>query len=749
MKSCESSAMVASVIIASQLLGSATIWAAEQRGVRLETDQLVVSAVSGDQLMIENNGSSQSAKFRTLVQVGDRIVTGTRTVAEVLISNRTVVMLDPNTTAQVVAMNPHQTTIQVAKGMVRVSAAASAIGAQGLVCVQTPMSQVQTRGGILRVAVDIPVGKAGTESPSAQAYRASYHSDLQVATTTASGDLIHVEEGTADLAGGGPAGGSLTIQAGQRVLVQAGRGGAASEAGKLGMRTTGIVATSSHTQTPKEGRDHLVALQVTQATQLGKALTGAAETESEESRQKSDQKTIINGATGGKVGAGEGLGNILVSQPTTRTTGTMTFRNSSFNVSSSLVVVDGALTDSSRSSDDTVVSMNSPTGVQVSTPESINAPKTNLILNSFTGDAGVNGATNTEAGFQNIYLVTAGSDPKYALQARLLNDPSPQTPDGNSVINDSPSVTFVDGVNLVNSTLTVRGTAPVNLVNVDTSNVDVTQNPSITFDRNAFSSTSSKLEGSIGAFFSAVSQDPTRPERELKTPIINVSPIRGESLIQLVDTKGVDGGAAIIDKAIFLDRAILLASAPLVSLYGTVAGDTIDNKTGVKVTDNFLQLLNQACVAKSGCGGTPLPADSIVSLNASNLIIANALANISGGSSLTVAHLATLANGSSLTTNTLAQLSGGSSLHVTSGLVSFTGLSNTLTITGTCGGSCATIGSSIPVLLTGGATLANNTFLVSSGYHAFTGTAAPDIKTFADKPLLIVNGAGNRVELGP
>lgn len=301
MKWLRPSPSLAMAVIVSQLLGPGTLWAVEQRGVRLDTDRLVVSAVSGDQLTIQNSSGTQSAKFRTIVQVGDRVVTGARTVAEILISDRTVMTLDPETTVQVMSMSAAQTTIQLPKGMVRVAAAASAIGTQGLVQVQTPTSQVQTRGGIVRVAVDVPVSKVGTEPTGAQVYRASYRSDLHIAATpSSSGDLIHVEEGTADIARAGPAGGPLALQAGQRVMVQAGRAGTMAEGRALGIGTTGILATTSHTQTPKEGRDHLVALQVNQATQLSKALTGEAETTGgKESDKKSETKNVINGATGG------------------------------------------------------------------------------------------------------------------------------------------------------------------------------------------------------------------------------------------------------------------------------------------------------------------------------------------------------------------------------------------------------------------------------------------------------------------
>lgn len=291
---------IITVLLGTQVGGPATLWAVEQRGIRIEANrQIIVSALSGDQLTIQTSRGAQSAKFGTVVQVGERVETGARTVAEVLLSDRTVMTLDPETMAQVLVMSADEITIQVAKGTVRVAAAPSAVGPQGVVRVQTPTSQVQTRGGIVRVAVEAPVSKAEQRATGAQVYPTSYRPEGQIAATPTSSELIHVEEGTAEIPGAGPASGSLTLQAGQRVLVQAGRAGAVAKTETLGTGTTRILATTSHTQTPKEGRDYLVALQVNQATQLSKVLTGAAETGGGESDKKSDTKNVINGATAG------------------------------------------------------------------------------------------------------------------------------------------------------------------------------------------------------------------------------------------------------------------------------------------------------------------------------------------------------------------------------------------------------------------------------------------------------------------
>ena len=324
-------------VMATQLLGPAVLWAAEQRGIRIDANrQIVVSALNGDQL----TSGTKPLQFREVLAEGATLTTGPATTAELLIGNRAVVTFGHGTTAQVHTVSADQTTIQVANGLVRVAAASSAIGSQGLVTVQTPMSQVQTRGGILRVTVDAPMSKAEYRPTGAQAYRASYAPGPLMAAATPSSDIIHVEEGTAEIPGVGPSGGLLTMKAGQRVMVQAGRVGTLAEAVSPGAVTTGVLATTGHTQTPKEGREYLVALQVDQATKLGKALTGEAETGNDDSEKK-DSKNVINGATGGVtlqnnlVSALFGTGNAANpagSNPTNTTgAGYGTNRNNGFN----------------------------------------------------------------------------------------------------------------------------------------------------------------------------------------------------------------------------------------------------------------------------------------------------------------------------------------------------------------------------------------------------------------------------------
>lgn len=301
MKRLTPSPVIALAVIGTQLLGPAVLWAADQRGVRIEaTRRVVVSALSGDQLSLQNSGGTKTLQFRESVAAGDRLTTGDRTMAEVLFGTRAVVTVGQGTSVQFTTVTPEQTTIQVSKGTVRVAAAASALGEQGLVTVQTPTGQVQTRGGIVRVLVDAPV-RAAEQTPTGEArpYLASYSPTTLLAAVNTRGDVIQVEEGTAEILGAGPGAKAVTVQAGQAVGVQAGQAGPIVGITTQDTLRPGVVATAGHRSTPKEGMDNLVALQVDQATQLGKALTGAAETGEGESGKKDESGKALNGATGG------------------------------------------------------------------------------------------------------------------------------------------------------------------------------------------------------------------------------------------------------------------------------------------------------------------------------------------------------------------------------------------------------------------------------------------------------------------
>ncbi len=295
------STLMVLVLMVTQILGPAVLWAAEQRGVLIEANERVlISAMSEGTLTAEAGGDSRTVTFGDVVNIGEELTTGKGTVAEVLIGNRAVVTLGEATAAQVSKLSPDQLTIQVSQGMVRVAASADALGEQGTVSIQTPTSEVKTRGGIVRVMVNT-TGESVAQAPVGEAkpYLASYAPRTLVAANNADTDIIQVEEGVAEILGAGLDGEALAVTSGQQVTRQAGQAGLMTEGGQEYTMRVGVLADPDHSNTPKEGVDNLVALQVDQATQLGQVLTGASKTETKDAEKKDSNENPVNGATGG------------------------------------------------------------------------------------------------------------------------------------------------------------------------------------------------------------------------------------------------------------------------------------------------------------------------------------------------------------------------------------------------------------------------------------------------------------------
>jgi len=302
------SCFVVSVLIAGQIFGPVGLWAAEQRGARIHANRsMLVSALDGEYLAMQGSDGDKRLRFRDVVNMGEPITTAEDTVAEILVSNRAVVSLAPRTKLQFTTITDDQTALQLSQGSVRVAAASSGVGEGGLITIQTPSGQVQTRGGIVHVQVQggsIASGEHLNAQP--RPYLVAYSPDHLAAASELQAGLIHVEEGLAEVLGAGPDGTALAVPAGTTIKLLDGR--AENISGSANQSTPPkILASVAHNTTPKEGIENLVALQINQATALGKALTGAPETGNAVSGNKDESKNVINGATGGVALANSGL----------------------------------------------------------------------------------------------------------------------------------------------------------------------------------------------------------------------------------------------------------------------------------------------------------------------------------------------------------------------------------------------------------------------------------------------------------
>ena len=289
------------VLMVTQVLGPAVLWAAEERGVQIKTNErMIISAMIKGTLTAETRNESRPLHFGEAVKVGDELQTGKNTVAEVLIGKRAIITLGGDTITQLTELSPEQLTIQLVKGMVRVAASADALGEKGTVIIQTPISQVKTHGGIVRVRVNAESGSVA-QAPvgAAKPYLASFPARTIIAANNADTDIIQVDEGIAEILGAGANGQALAVASGQSMTRRVGQAGLMTEGKPQDTMRAGILSNADHAYTPKEGVENLVALQVNQATQLGQVLTGASKTEAEQSENKQSSENPINGATGG------------------------------------------------------------------------------------------------------------------------------------------------------------------------------------------------------------------------------------------------------------------------------------------------------------------------------------------------------------------------------------------------------------------------------------------------------------------
>jgi hypothetical protein len=728
------SCALAVALIATQILGPALLWAADQRGIRVEENRRVlIAAISGEQLMLHNGGDSKALHFREAVNAGDQIVTGDRTVAEVLIGNRAVVTLGQGTTARFTAVSETQTTVQVQKGSVRVAASAVALGGQGKITVQTPTGQVQTRGGIIRVVVDAPIGSA-EQLPigAAKPYRASYSPNTLVAAVNTRGDIIQVEEGTAEVSGAGPGGGTLTVRSGQAVTMQSGQVGSISGlANQAGLRV-GLLASAGHSKTPKEGLDNLVALQVDQATALGKALTGAAETGKGDSGKKDENKNVLNGATGGVT-----LQNLagLKFQSVPPTSGTLTFQNSKFNVSGSLVVVESAPTEGAR------IDNPGQQNDQIFDPSlnavAVNATNRSLVVTTETDNVTFGSGDGAIKGYpQYATPSTSSAFPTYVSSNDTLSCRQTTgacyalSAKSNSSGDGTQTVEFSKGVRLVDSTATWL--TATNAVQVNSSNNSVATGTvenilgtpvghNIAFNDSALVADRSILQGDLlKSIFNA--QGRSDAWTRVIGPTAKLIPADSNSLVKPI-VHMIDSTSTSLS-AVTLDMAILEASGPIILIYGTVVGDPAKNKTIMTTNGDFASLTNSSRLSTTGS----LPTDALATLNASTLMVKG--------------NFLTLGAGTSVTASTLAYLTSQSIFQVQGALVAFNG--GTLSL-GACTAACQLIPTSlndifVPVLLTGGATLTNNTFVVAqNAYNPFPGATQQQLNDLITQTVLTVN----------
>ena len=202
-----------------------------------------------------------------------------------------------------------------------------------------------------------------------------------------------------------------------------------------------------------------------------------------------------------------------------------------------------------------------------------------------------------------------------------------------------------------------------------------------------------------------------------------------------------NGATLDTNQGLFLDRALLGASAPLFDLSGsstlTTASDAINLNQNAKLTS----------------------VGPLVKINGSTMNINRSAVRVAGGSGLSISgngDLLSISNGGKLniTNGGALFVSGGSVVNVTGALVNFSGTGgNQLNITNTLCTSCSGFGDFfIPVELRNGATAGNVTITVSTNTIKGSGLGAINLSNPTIAPggtaVIILDGATSRVRIG-
>jgi hypothetical protein len=201
------------------------------------------------------------------------------------------------------------------------------------------------------------------------------------------------------------------------------------------------------------------------------------------------------------------------------------------------------------------------------------------------------------------------------------------------------------------------------------------------------------------------------------------------ALVDLVGSSASTAGTLLsVSAGAVVD--LVRASAPLLSLTQGAALTT--DRTLVEVSNTAAVKLSQ-----------------MTALTASSLTIKGHGVSLSGGATMSVAgDLFRIANGSTLafTNGALLSLSGASTLNVTGALINFIGTGNTFSITNNlCGNGGCSIIAGLPVLLTGGATVAN----VTLSNPVLNAGVANNILNIAPGSAVISVTGGAQVKQGP
>lgn len=267
----------------------------------------IISGLTG-QATTQGPGSAlepRPLKFRDIIVSGEQVATEAAATVEILWGKTTLLTLFEQSMVLITTEQPGQTVVRLTAGTIRVAVAASEIGPEDSVILETPTARVVTRGGILQASAT-PVTRTGSVRDLQQesfVHHVSYpYLSQTIAAAASATETVQVLDGEADVITGGSTPERRSIKKGQELSLEGGRFMEQTEARQPPERPVLLAAVSPHALTPAEATLKLVGDQQAVAAQLGRKLTGEKE-ESEISTGASTKNTILS-TTFGAPGSG-------------------------------------------------------------------------------------------------------------------------------------------------------------------------------------------------------------------------------------------------------------------------------------------------------------------------------------------------------------------------------------------------------------------------------------------------------------
>jgi len=309
------SGVVAVVIVATQILGPAGLWAAEvERGARVEAAQhIVVTGAAGGELHAQGPTAGESPRtlrFRDRVTSGERLSIGPDTIAEVLIGHQALVTAQGPSTFRITQPTDGHPVISLETGELLVAVASNVSDEERDVTLETPTARLVTDGGLIRASTEggfkQTMPQPGPSQP--QVVLASYPTPAQplLAAAPSTTEFFHIVEGRGTVTAGQASDTTVALESGQGVHITNGTVGTPFVPTASPGRVPSAPAVAQHANTPALGAQHLAELQMQQAVALQQVLLGASESTSDEVQGQNASKNAIISTLNANLGSGTG-----------------------------------------------------------------------------------------------------------------------------------------------------------------------------------------------------------------------------------------------------------------------------------------------------------------------------------------------------------------------------------------------------------------------------------------------------------